>query len=148
MKRILIICCLFILSLSCDIEENPIPTTSVYLNLDLTFEDKELKVIPSHKIYTYKNINTALGERAGFGGVLVIRNMLGEYKAFDMACPYEINPGIIVEVDNEILYAICPKCGTKYEIGISSGVPSGGPGKHSLRQYNVIINGNKLIVKN
>ena len=147
MRRILIIFCILTVILSCKVEENPIPIVGVYLNLDLTFKDKELKAIPSYKEYTYKNINTALGERAGYGGVLVVHNMLGEYKAFDRACPYEINAGVTVEVDNEGLYAVCPKCSTKYEIGIGSGSPNGSS-KHSLRQYSVIINGSQLIVKN
>ena len=147
MRRILIICSILVFTFSCDIEENPIPTASVYLNLDLTFEDRELKTIPSYKEYTYKNINTAIGERAGYGGVLVVHNMLGEYKAFDRTCPHEVNPGVTVEVDNEVLYAVCPKCGTKYDIGIGSGSPNGSS-KHSLRQYNVLLNGNKLVVKN
>jgi hypothetical protein len=147
MKRTSIIFCLLILTFSCNIEKNPIPDAPVYINLDLVLEDKELRTIPSFKEYTAKNINITLGERAGFGGVLVVHNMLGEYRAFDRACPYEINAGITVEVDNEVLYAVCPKCGTTYEIGISAGVPNG-TSKHSLRQYNVIINGNKLVVKN
>ena len=147
MRRILITCCILTFALSCDVKRNPIPDAPVYLNLDLTFEDKELKAIPSYKEYTAKNINIALGERAGFGGILVVHNMLGEYKAFDRACPYEINAGITVEVDNEVLYAVCPKCGTTYEIGIGSGVPNGSS-KHHLRQYSVTLNGNKLIVSN
>ena len=147
MKRILIICCILIFAFACKVEENPIPIVSVYLNLDLTFEDKELKAVPSYKEYTIKNINIGLGERAGYGGVLVVHNMLGEYRAFDRACPFEANSSVTVEVDSEVLYATCPKCGTKYEIGLSPGIPSGSS-KHSLRQYNVSLNGNKLIVKN
>ena len=147
MKRLLIICSILIISFSCKVEENPVPMYSVYLNLDLTFEDKELKAIPSYKEYTQKNINITLGERIGYGGILVVHNMLGEYKAFDRTCPYEANSSVTVEVDNEVLYAVCPKCGSKYEIGTSSGTTSG-PSKHGLRQYSVALNGNKLIVRN
>ena len=147
MRRKLIIFCIIISAYSCKVEENPIPLVSVYLNLDLTFEDKELKTVPSYKEYTIRNINIGLGERAGFGGVLVVHNMLGEFKAFDRACPFEASSSVTVVVDDEILYAVCPKCGTKYEIGVSSATPSGSS-KHSLRQYSVILNGNKLIVKN
>ena len=147
MRRILIICGIFILSFSCNVKENPIPIVGVFLNLDLTFKDKELKAIPSYKEFTNKNINVGIGERAGYGGVIVVHNMLDEYKAFDRTCPFEIDRNVTVEVDNEVLYAVCPKCGTKYEIGISSGIPNG-KSRHSLRQYNVIISGDKLIVKN
>jgi hypothetical protein len=147
MRRILIICCILISAASCKVEENPIPRVAVYLNLDLTYEDKELKTIPSYKEYTAKNINIGIGERAGFGGILVVHDHLGQYKAFDRACPFEATSSVTVKVDDDILYAVCPKCGTTYEIGLSNGVPSG-KSKHGLRQYNVVLNGNKLIVKN
>ncbi len=147
MKRILIICSILISVFACKTEENPIPSYAVYLNLDLTFKDKELKTIPSYKEYTSKNANTSLGERIGYGGVLVIHTMLDEYKAFDRTCPYEVNSSITVEVNDDILYAVCPKCSTKYEIGFGTGAAAG-VSKHGLRQYNTILNGSKLIVKN
>ena len=115
MKRILMFCCILLSHLSCTDEyDNPIPVAPVYLNLDLTFKDKELKAVPSYKEYTDKNINLTLGERRGYGGVLVVHTMLGEYKAFDRSCPNEVQAGITVEVDSEVLYATCPKCGSKY----------------------------------
>lgn len=147
MKRILIICCILISVFACKTEENPIPLYAVYLNLDLTYEDKELKGVPSYKEYTTKNINASLGERVGYGGVLVIHTMLDEYKAFDRACPYEVNSNTTVEVDDDMLYAVCPKCSTKYEIGFGTGA-SIGVSKHGLRQYNTVLSGSKLIVKN
>ena len=146
MRRILTICCILMLTFSCGIEENPIPSVPVYLNLDLNLEDKELRPIPSYKEYGSRNINPGIGERAGFGGVLVVHNVFDEFKAFDRTCPYEATPSITVEVDNEVLYAVCPKCGTKYDIA-GSGAPNGSS-KHYLRQYSVTINGNRLIVRN
>jgi nitrite reductase/ring-hydroxylating ferredoxin subunit len=137
----------FLCLASCEKIENPIPVSRVYLNLDLTFEDKELKAVPAYKEYTIKNINLAQGERAGYGGVLVVHTMLGEYKAFDRSCSYEAKPGITVEVDEEILYAVCPVCKTKYDIGFGTGAPNG-KSKHYLRIYNVTQNGGKLIVGN
>ena len=147
MKRILFVCGILLFAFSCKVEENPIPITAVYLNLDLTFEDKELKATPSYKEFTIKNINVGIGERAGYGGVLVVHDMLGQYKAFDRACPYEASQSVTVVVDDDVLYAVCPKCGTKYEIGVANGVPNG-TSKHNLRQYSVILSGSKLIVKN
>jgi nitrite reductase/ring-hydroxylating ferredoxin subunit len=145
MKRILIIGCLILWIFSCKTEENPIPSYPVYLNLDLTFEDKVLKAIPAYKEFTNRNINIALGERIGYGGVLVVHTLLDEYKAFDRACPYEASANVTVQVDEEILYAVCPKCGTKYEVGLGSGAPDG-VGRHGLRPYNTMLNGSKLIV--
>jgi nitrite reductase/ring-hydroxylating ferredoxin subunit len=151
MKRItLIVCYLLASHLSCtDKYDNPIPSLPVYLYLDLTFEDKELKTIGSYKEYTGQNINPGLGERTGFGGILVVHTMLDEYKAFDRTCPHEVQSDITVEVDTESLNAICPKCGTKYDvIMFGTGTPSEGASKHGLRPYHTTQNGNKLIVKN
>jgi nitrite reductase/ring-hydroxylating ferredoxin subunit len=132
---------------SCKKVENPVPVWRVYLNLDLTFEDKELKAVPSYKTFTLKDANLAQGESVGFGGVLVVHNMFDEYRAFDLACPYEAKQNVLIEVDNEVLYAVCPVCGTKYDVGTGNGAPSG-PGRHYLRIYNVVRNGSKLIVTN
>jgi nitrite reductase/ring-hydroxylating ferredoxin subunit len=144
---ILLIGSLLFSPISCEKVENPIPVQRVYLNLDLTFEDKELKAVPSCKAFTIKDANLAQGESVGFGGVLVIHNMFGEYKAFDLACPFEARQDVLVEVDNEILYAVCPVCGTKYDVGTGNGAPNG-KGRHYMRTYNVIQNGNKLVVTN
>jgi nitrite reductase/ring-hydroxylating ferredoxin subunit len=136
-----------LMPVSCENAENPVPGKRVYLVLDLSFEDKELKAIPSYKTFTVKDINLAQGESAGYGGVLVVHNMFGEYKAFDLSCTFEARPDVLVAVDNEILYAVCPVCGTKYDVGTGNGAPYG-KSRHYLRMYNVTQNGNKLIVTN
>jgi nitrite reductase/ring-hydroxylating ferredoxin subunit len=151
-SRVLFPACLllmfcFCLPLSCEKMENPVPNWRVYLNLDLTFEDKELKAVPAYKAFTIKDANLAQGESAGFGGVLVVHNMFGEYKAFDLSCPYEARQDVLIKVDNEILYAVCPVCGTKYDVGTGYGAPIG-MGRHYLRIYTVTQNGNKLLVTN
>ncbi|MDR3252974.1 MAG: (2Fe-2S)-binding protein [Tannerella sp.] len=147
MRRLAFIMIALFAILSCGNEENPIPNLRVYLNLDLTFEDRELKAIPSFKEYTVRDANTALGEAVGFGGVLVVHTMTDEYRAFDRACPFEANSAISVAVDDVVLYAVCPRCGTKYDIGFGTGAPSGAS-KHFLKQYNVIYSSNKLKVSN
>lgn len=134
---------------SCQVIENPVPAWRVYLNIDLTFKDKALKAVPAYKIFMLKDANLAQGESVGFGGVLVVHNMFDEYKAFDLACPYEARRDVLVEVDNEVLYAVCPVCGTKYDIGTGYGAPNG-KSRHSLRTYDVIVkqDGSKLEVRN
>ncbi len=145
MKPLLFIClvaCFF----SCKEETNPIPVLHVFLELDLSFEDKELKAVPSCKEYTAENIIIGK-EYVGYGGVLVVHTMLGEYKAFDLACPYEAVSKIKVKADDATLYAICPKCESRYDIGFGTGAPEG-KSKHYLRRYSTFLSGSKLIVKN
>ena len=150
MKRILIFCCILLSHLSCTDEyDNPIPVAPVYLRLDLTHKDKELKTSPSYKEYTDKNINPVQGERRGFGGILVVHTYDGKFVAFDRACPYEVRANVTVEVDNAVLYATCPECGSKYEIGHpGTGIRYEGVTTHGLRLYSTTVSGSTLIVKN
>jgi nitrite reductase/ring-hydroxylating ferredoxin subunit len=145
--RMLVLCVGLLTSASCEKAENPIPGQRVYLRLDLSFEDKELKAIPAYKTFTLKDANLAQGESAGYGGVLVVHNMFGEYMAFDLSCPFEARRDVLVEVDREVLYAVCPVCSTKYDVGTGNGAPYG-KSRHYLRRYNVTLNGNGLIVTN
>ncbi|MDR1407728.1 MAG: (2Fe-2S)-binding protein [Tannerella sp.] len=144
MKRYLLI--LSLLAFACGEVENPVPNYPVYLDLDLTFEDKALRDVPSSKTYTLKNININT-ERVGFGGVLVVHASDGLFYAFDMACPYEASRSAIIEADANTLYAVCPKCGTKYDIGFGSGAPDG-IGKDYLRRYIVTGADPRLTVRN
>jgi nitrite reductase/ring-hydroxylating ferredoxin subunit len=105
--------------------------------------------IPSYKIYTESNIVKGK-ELVGFGSVLVVHTMQGEYKAFDLACPKEANSAIRVYIDDDY-NAVCPECGSKFEVILnsSSGMCIEGSAKYPLRYYLVIGSGsNKLIVRN
>jgi nitrite reductase/ring-hydroxylating ferredoxin subunit len=145
MKRYVLLLCLFILA--CEGLENPIPNYPAHLDLDLTFEDKALRDVPSSKAYTLKNINTNT-ERIGFGGILVVHAVDDQFYAFDMACPHEANRSTLIEADANTLSAVCPKCGTKYDIGFGgSGAPNG-VGKNYLKKYTVIYNYPHVIVSN
>ena len=124
MKRFLS-CLLVLLALSCTKTiETTIPYCPVYLELDLTFQDRALKDMQAYKIYTQSNIDQA-GEKTGFGGVLVYHGLNNNggaadaYYAFDAACPYEALANIKVEVDENKIYAICPKCGSRNKTIIS-----------------------------
>ena len=152
MKRFLY-CLLILLVCSCSkMAETTIPNYPVYLELDLTFEDRALKASQAYKIYTQSNIGPL--ETAGFGVVLVFHGFsnnggTGEtYYAFDAACPFEAQANVKVEVDENAIYAICPKCGSKFEILNGIGNPVEGPSKSYLRQYSVTQANNKLYVRN
>jgi nitrite reductase/ring-hydroxylating ferredoxin subunit len=136
-----------LLCASCVKMEDPIGDYPVYLKLDLTFEDKALRSVPSSKAYTMKDINANI-ERTGFGGVLVVHAISGSFYAFDLACPHEASRSTLVAADADHLNAVCPKCGTKYEIGIEgSGAPDG-VSKFYLKRYAVTGSDPRLIVSN
>ena len=140
--------------LSCGKTEQPdIPSRPVNLTIHLGDKDKELNSILASKIYTEKDINTSLNERAGFGGVLVYHSSNG-FLAFDAACPYEIDQNTRIKVDSNAITATCPKCGSTYSLD-AGGVPISGPSseypeRKRLRQfYNVAqLSGNKIQVWN
>ena len=131
-----------------------IPPRPVNLELDLDFQDKALKAIQAHKIYTEKDADQAW-ERTGFGGVLVFHglasNGMDAFYAFDAACPHEASPSVRVEVDESAVYAICPKCGSKFEVLNGFGNPVAGPcvqERQGLKRYKVNAQGNKIYIFN
>ena len=116
-RRIFPLLILFTLLSCADTIETRIPYRIVSLELDLTYQDKALNAIQAYKIYTQANIDQDR-EQTGFGGVLVYHglssNGTGAFFAFDAACPHKASANVTVEVDESAVYAICPKCGSKF----------------------------------
>lgn len=134
--------------------ETRIPYRPVNLELDLTYQDKALNAIQAHKTYTQQHIDQA-NERTGFGGVLVFHGLSGSgtdaFYAFDAACPYEASTQVLVEVDDAAVNAVCPKCGSQFELLNGLGNPVAGPSaeeKQALQRYVVNRDGNKIYIHN
>ena len=151
MKRLCHALLLFTLSLAtaaCT-EENPIDDYPVSLRLDLTFNDKALRSIPAAATYTrHSHPLNAAYRSFGFGGVLVVHAVDDQFYAFDLSCPYENLSSVLVEPDNDVIYATCPQCGTKYLISDGNGMRVDGVGRHGLKPYRVDRQGNTLLVYN
>ena len=64
-RRIFPLLILFTLLSCADTIETRIPYRAVYLELDLTYQDKALNAIQAYKIYTSKDVDQA-GEQTGF----------------------------------------------------------------------------------
>jgi hypothetical protein len=136
---------LFLMVMACEkIPVNPI-NASVYLRLDLNNRDKVLRGIPSYRVFSLSkpgvDYNPAQNERIGLGGLLVVRTPVDTWSAFDLACPNEQIPGrnAIVEVDKDGIYAICPHCGTKYQILDGTGIAVEGK-RIGLKSYSISVN--------
>ena len=92
----------------------------------------------------------------GYGGVLLINGF--DYRvnevaplSYDLSCPVERKPDIRVKVDPATFEAICPVCGSKYDVTMGSGAPVSGPAAsdhYGLRQYKCIPNGSGYIIVN
>lgn len=93
----------------------------------------------------------------GYGGVLLIMGMnpfsAGDVipLAYDLACPVECKEYIRVIVDDSTFEAVCPGCGSHYDITMSGGAPTAGPAltgdvKYALQRYNVFPSGGGYII--
>lgn len=85
-----------------------------------------------------------VAEQTGYGGVMLVADPLGDYIAFDLACPVEVKPDIRVDHDPSAEKAgivKCPKCGSTYDI-YNHGTPTSGEAlrlKYGLQQYRVFV---------
>lgn len=52
----------------------------------------------------------------GFGGVLLVSTVYGDCMAFDLACPVEHSQSVLVAINPETNMAVCPKCGSVYDV--------------------------------
>ncbi len=85
----------------------------------------------------------------GFGGVLLIMGMdpftndTNVPLAYDLACPVERQADIRVRIDESNFEAICPKCGSHYDVTMQGGAPVSGEAaagkiKYGLMRYQCI----------
>lgn len=80
---------------------------------------------------------TAL-DRTGYGGLLIVTDVLGDLHVYDLSCPYECSPRIRVDIPSGELYARCPSCGSTYEVFSNGGMPRSGPAAergYALQRY-------------
>lgn len=88
----------------------------------------------------------------GFGGVLLICG-LDTYTgitdaplAYDLGCPVERDPNVRVQVESELYRAVCPVCGSVYDVTLGSGAPLSGPAatgkyRYALKKYSCYPSG-------
>lgn len=101
------------------------------------------KNLPSNFPY---NMNTY----TGFGGVLLMMG-IDMPMAYDMACPVEINPNVILSINADNFEAVCPKCGSRYNPLTGDGGPVAGVAinnKVGMRKYRVTPNAGGYIISN
>lgn len=149
--------------MSCNqLDDDRIPSLPVYINLSgagmwntygvagvgisRNFINSGSMVSPSGFPY---NANSY----TGFGGVLLIGGMdpfttePNVPLAYDLACPVERDANVRVAVDADNLEAVCPKCGSHYDVIMAGGSPVSGPAltgstKYGLRRYECSPGGN------
>lgn len=81
--------------------------------------------------------------QTGWGGVVLVGDVLGAPRAYDMSCPVEARRDVRIYVDVDKSIARCPKCGSTYAVFELGTALSGEAAQHgwSLQAYNVAIMG-------
>lgn len=90
-------------------------TFGAYYPLDTRYFNVE-QGVPSGFPYTANSFT-------GFGGVLLVHNAMGQVCAYDASCPYEHRKDVVLRVDHNDFQAVCPSCGSRFEIINGNGVP-------------------------
>lgn len=81
----------------------------------------------------------------GYGGIVVYVSMIG-YVAYDLACPYCAGRGTKSPCEIDGIYAECPLCTERYDLGSGYALPQKGVSREAMRQMNIIPSGGKLII--
>ena len=96
------------------------------------------------------NFPYSVATYTGYGGVLLVSDIFGNALAFDLACPYEVKPDIRVTIDEDAHDAVCPVCGSTYDVFNGYGRPTSGPAAqhgYGLTVYRVIDSNQALMYK-
>ena len=107
---------------SCDrLDDDRIPVTPVNITFQ-TQADWDIYGVPG--ALSWKRFIRELRQPAnfpytemtytGFGGILLVCDVLGTPQAYDLACPVERSRDVRVNIDPKDEYlAVCPKCGSR-----------------------------------
>ena len=101
------------------------------------------KRIPSNFPY---NVNTY----TGYGGVLLMMGIDGPM-AYDLACPVEISPDVVLSVSADDFQAVCPRCKSHFDPLSGAGGPVSGVAinnKVGMRQYRVWPSNGGYVITN
>ena len=157
-KRCLFLSLMALLSVvsSCNqIDDARIPSLPVYINLSgagmwntygVSGVGISRNFINSQDLISPSGFPFNANTYTGFVGVLLIGGV-DPYTsepnvplAYDLSCPVECKSTVRVAVDADNLDAVCPECGSHYDVVMAGGSPVSGPAltgkyKYGLRRY-------------
>ena len=152
MKKIIVHLSIILLlsgfSFSCEKTiRSSIPDCEVYIETQ-PHEYAKLRSPNSAVSYFYTpGVPVPANFKFGFGGVLIYRDLDGRIRSCDLACPVEASRTIRVEVN--MPFAVCPVCGSEFNLSWGTASPKSGPAKEALRIYDHVIDrGTSIVVSN
>lgn len=114
----------------------PVPFSPIVLNLNLP-ENIGLR--------TDGGFRTLTSSDGGVQGIIVYRQNLSTYIAYERNCSYHPNDACVtVEVHSSRLYMHDPCCTSTFSL--ATGEPTGGPAWRPLRKYETLLTGNELTI--
>ncbi len=137
------------------LDDDRIPSLPVYINLagagmwnsfGVSGVGISRSFINANGIQSPSGFHFTANTHLGFGGVLLIGGVDPFTSdpdvplAYDLACPVERDPSVRVAIDQETLEAVCPVCGSRFDVVLAGGSPVAGPAltgqyKYGLRRY-------------
>jgi hypothetical protein len=118
--------------IGCSSYESNIPTRSVYIKRNInTYK------LNSYGSYLYISSKSLSSDEIGYGGILIVYAFDGNYYAFDLACPVEVNENVRIGKPDGSLISKCDSCGERYDLSYGLGTPLNHISKQSLKRYSV-----------
>lgn len=144
MMRIAIIKALFLLGAgltlfsSCSTDVPSTIPDGYLVNCTINLNDAQFSPLKTPGTALSVNVPFSYNTQLGYGGLIIVHALSPEntFYAFDSSCPYEKEQNIKVKVSQ--LEAICPQCGSKFDIVTGFGVPIAGPARNPLKRYNSV----------
>ncbi len=123
------------LFLSCNEKKNPVPNVSVDFYVDLT--DPLYYDLQITGGYVYVT--------GGVSGILVYCISADEYRAYDRACPYDIDCGRVTVKEDGFFAVDSVCCGSEFSL-FFDGAAEKGPAQFPLKQYACIYDKNTRVL--
>ena len=127
MKKIIIISLFFLMSIFDGCRKNDEVVPNVYVNFTI-----DLGSVQYLKLATIGGWVYVTG---GVNGILIYRNSMTEFSAYDRTCPYHPNENnrVYVQTPNDI-FVYDSVCHSRFFL--LNGLPESGPAKAPLKSYN------------
>ncbi len=156
MTRLLTAIAFILILAGCDsVDENRIPAYAVSINLagagmwnsyGVAGFGSHRNFIKTTSLREPANFPYSATSATGFGGVLLINGMdvftteADVPLAYDLSCPVEAKSDVRVRIEGDEYDAVCPVCGSRYDVVTGGGGPLSGPAaqgdrKYALRRY-------------